>query len=100
MVLGVGQDLVRQRVKGIADIALGSGKLLHLIAGQVSPDGQNGQSATHRLRQRCRDLGGVLGTGRTIRGKQDVLHDWSPKLIGWEANHERPLIGSDPGQSL
>lgn len=37
MVLGLCQDLVRQRVKGIADIALGSGKLLHLIAGQVSP---------------------------------------------------------------
>jgi hypothetical protein len=100
MLLGVYQNLVRQRVKGIADIALGSGKLLHLIAGQVPPDGQNGQSATHRLGQRCRDLGGVLGTARTIRGKQEVLHDWSPKLIGWEAKHERSLIGSDPGQPV
>jgi hypothetical protein len=72
--LGLRQDLIGQLVKGIADIALGAGKLLHVFAGQVSANRDNGQPAARRFRNLCRNLGGTLCARRTVRGHQDMVH--------------------------
>ena len=71
--LGLPQNLVREFFKRIGGISLCARKLPHLVAGNISANGQDGQFTCRSPGKLCRYLSRVTGSRRTICSKKYAL---------------------------